>query len=78
MAAFIRNLLLRRLQIWSLDGCSHPRTSGWGEGGGWVSVSGRCEQERGSGALGGSECEPGRGQNSLILCPASLIDASLP
>jgi hypothetical protein len=33
MAAFIRNLLLRRLQIWSVDGCSHPRTLGWGEGG---------------------------------------------
>lgn len=66
-------ILLRRLEIWSVDGCSQPSTLG-----GWVSVRGRCEQERRSGALGGSECEPGRGQNSLTPCPASLLDASLP
>lgn len=48
--------------------------SPWGVGVGWVSVSGRCEQERGPGALGGSECELGRGQSNLTPCPASLFD----
>lgn len=70
MAGFIRNFLLWRLQIWSVDGCGEPRTLR-----GWVSVSGRCEQERGSGALSGSECDLG---NNLTPCPASLFDVSLP
>lgn len=67
MAGFIRNFLLWRLQIWSVD---EPRTL-WGS----VSVSGRCEQERGSGASSGSECDLG---NNLTPCPASLFDVSVP
>lgn len=44
----------------------------------WTSVSGRSEQEKGTGALGGSECELGRGQSNLNPCPPSLPGVNPP